>query len=89
MTLFRQGNIPLGVRDLAARGGLTSDATDQLGLLLFLLDDPNAAVSTQAMETLDAIPCAVLEAFLARPEVTPELRAVFAARGIKPGPVPA
>jgi hypothetical protein len=41
------------------------------------------------METLDAISRAVLEAFLARPEVTPELRAVFAARGIKPGPVPA
>lgn len=67
------------MRGLAARGGLTSDATDQLGLLLFLLDDPDADVSTQAMETLDAIPRADLEAFLARPEVTLELRAVFAA----------
>ena len=77
------------MRDLAARGGLTCDATDQLGLLLFLLDDPDPAVSSLATGTLDAIPHAVLEAFLARPEATVELRAMFAARGIKPGPVPA
>ena len=77
------------MRDLAARGGLTCDATDQLGLLLFLHDDPDPAVSTLATHTLDAIPRAVLEAFLARPEATLELRAVFAARGVKPGPVPA
>ena len=79
----------MGVRDLAARGGLTSDAADQLGLLLYLLDDPEAAVSSQAKETLEAIPRAVIEAFLARPEATSELRALFAARGITPGPVPA
>ena len=69
------------MRDLAARGGLTCDATDQLGLLLFLHDDPDPAVSTLATHTLDAIPRAVFEAFLARPEATLELRAVFTARG--------
>ncbi len=56
LTLFRLGNIPLEVRDLAARGGLTCDTTDQLGLLLFLLDDPDPAVSTLASQTFDAIP---------------------------------
>ncbi|MCH7749995.1 MAG: hypothetical protein IH939_18070 [Acidobacteria bacterium] len=89
LTLFRRADIPLGVRELAARGGLTWDAADQLGLLLFLLDDPDPGVGTLAQDTLDAIPRAVLEAYLARPEVTPELRAVFAARGVEPGPVPA
>ena len=89
LTLFRRGNVSLEVRDLAARGGLTCDATDQLGLLVFLLDDPDPAVSTLATHTLDAISRAALEAFLARPEATPELRAVFAARGVEPGPVPA
>ena len=89
LTLVRRGNIPLEVRDLAARGRLNSDATDQLGLLVFLLDDPDPAVSTLATHTLDAIPRAVLEAFLARSDATPELRAVFAARGVEAGPVPA
>ncbi len=79
----------MGVRELAARGGLTWDAADQLELLLFLLDDPDPGVVTLATDTLDAIPRAVLEAFLARPEATPELRAGFAARGVEPGPVPA
>ena len=69
------------MRDLAAPGGLTCDATDQLGLLLFLHDDPNPAVFTLGTHTLDAIPRAVFEAFLARPEATLELRAVFTARG--------
>ena len=77
------------MRDLAARGGLTGDATDQLGLLVFLLDDQDPAVSTLATHTLDAIPRAVLEACLARSDATPELRAVFAARGVEAGPVPA
>ena len=89
LTLFRRADIPLGVRELAAKGGLTWDATDQLGLLLFLLDDPDPGVGTLAKDTLDAIPRAVLEAFLARSEVTPELRAVFAGRGVEPAAVPA
>ena len=75
----------MGVRDLAARGGLTCDATDQLGLLLFLHDDPDPVVLTLATHTLDAIPRAVREALLARPEATMELRAVVAARGAKSG----
>ena len=75
------------MRDLAARGGLTWDAVDQLEFLLFLLNDPE--VGAVAKDTLEAIPRAVLAAFLARPETTPALRAAFAARGVEPGPVPA
>jgi len=56
---------------------------------VFLLDDQDPAVSTLATHTLYAIPRAVLEAFLARSDATPELRAVFAARGVEAGPVPA
>lgn len=65
------------MRDLAARGGLTWDAVDQLEFLLFLLNDPE--VGAVAKDTLEAIPRAVLAAFLARPETTPALRAAFAA----------
>ena len=87
--MFRRADVPLGVREFAAKGGLTWDATDQLGLLLFLLDDADPGVGALAKDTLDAIPRSALEAFLARPEATPGLRAVFAARGVEPGPVPA
>ena len=77
------------MRELAARGRLTWDASDQLELLVFLLDDHDSGVAGLANATLDAIPRAVLEALLARSDVTPELRAVFAGRGVEPGPVPA
>lgn len=76
------------MRDLAARGGLTWDAIDQLALLLFLLDDPAPEVGAVAKDTLEAIPRAVLAACLARPETTSALRAAFGARGVEPGPVP-
>jgi hypothetical protein len=77
------------VRALAAMGLLTWAAADQLELLVLLLDDPDAEVAGVANETLNAISPDVLQAFLARPEVTSELRAVFRARGIEPGPVAA
>ena len=77
------------MRDLAARGELTCDASDQLELLLLLLDDPDSGVSALAKDTLEAIPRAVLQAFLARSEVSSALRAVFAARGVEPGQTPA
>ena len=89
MTLFRRGDIPLEVRDRGAGGELASDDTSQLGLLLFLLDDPDTGVATRAQASLDSIPDAALEAFLARADVPPELREAFAARGVVPGPVPA
>ena len=79
----------MGVRELAAKGGLSLDAADQLELLLFLLNDPEPGVVAQVEATLDAIPRAAIEGFLARPEASPELRAGFAARSVEPGHVPA
>ena len=87
--LFRRGDVPLEVRELAAQGGLTVDPPDQLELLLYLLEDPAPGVAALAKDTLDEIPGEALAAFLARPDVTAELRAAFAARGIEPGRVPA
>ena len=46
-------------------------------------------MSTLAKDTLDALPRVVLQAFLARAEVTQEMRAAFADRGVEPGPTAA
>ena len=56
---------------------------------MFLLDDADSGVAALANATLEAIPRHVIEAFLARSDTTPELRTLFARRGVEPGPVPA
>ena len=56
MTLFRSGNVPLDVREFAARGGVTGSVTDQLELLLCLLEDSEPRVAQLAEETLNAVP---------------------------------
>ncbi len=86
---FRRGEVARDVRLLAARGALAPRAHDQLAILGVLLEDPDQEIARTAAATVDAIPAAPLAAFLARSDVTPELRAFFDARGIKPAPVPA
>ncbi|HIE93321.1 MAG TPA: hypothetical protein EYQ83_10835 [Acidobacteria bacterium] len=87
--LFRRGRIPLDVREFAARGGLTGTVSDQLELLLCLLEDPDPGVVQLAEQTLDAIPTDALAGWLAGRAATPELRAAFASRGIAPSVRPA
>jgi hypothetical protein len=79
---FRRGEAPVDIRMLAARGVLAPRAHEQLELLVFLLNDSDADVSGAAEATLQAIPVDALEAFLARADVSAELRSFFAARGI-------
>ena len=86
---FRRGEAPLDVRMLAARGVLAPRAHEQLELLILLLKDSDADVSTAAAETLESIPADALGAFLARTDVSAEVRSFFAARGVEPAPAPA
>jgi hypothetical protein len=81
---FRRGEVARDVRLQAAQGALAPRAIDQLALLLVLMDDGDPEVSRSAAATLDRIPEAALRAFLASPDVSSEMRAFFAGRGIEP-----
>lgn len=81
---FRRGDVARDVRLLAAQGALAPRAYDQLVLLAMLTADPDPLVQLQAEATLELLPKPVVAAFLGRPDVSVELRAFFAARGIAP-----
>ena len=62
---------------LAARGILAPRAHEQLALLAILVHDADTAVARAASQTVASIPEETLSAFLARPDVPNELRALF------------
>jgi hypothetical protein len=70
---------------LAARGVLAPRAQEQLELLKLLVKDADAEVAAAAEATLQSIPAAALSAFLARTDVSAELRAFFLERGVAVG----
>lgn len=80
---FRRGDVARDVRLQAAQGALAPRAIDQLALLLVLMDDGDPEVARSAAATIDRLPPAPLGAFLGNPEVSSEIRAFFAARGIE------
>jgi len=84
LDFFRRGDVARDLRLLAAQGALAPRAHEQLGLLALLVSDPDAEVSRAAEATIAAIPGASLSTFLARSDVSAELRSFFAARGIEP-----
>lgn len=81
---FRRGEVARDVRLLAAQGALAPRAQEQLALLVLLSDDPDPEIRRAASATLDALPVEPLRAFLARPDVAPEMLAFFATLGIEP-----
>ena len=81
---FRRGDVARDVRLQAAQGALAPRAIDQLALLLVLVDDGDPEVARLAATTIDRLPAAPLAAFLASPEVSTEMRAFFAGRGVQP-----
>src|SRR4029453_19249174 len=60
-----------------------------MAFLMLLVHDHDPEIATAAEATISAIPRAALEAFLARSDVSTEMREFFARRGIQPAPVPA
>jgi hypothetical protein len=83
---FRRGEAPVDVRLLAASGALAPRAHEQLELLALLITDPDADVAATAEATLHSIPPQALSAFLARNDVSTELKAFFERRGVSAAP---
>jgi hypothetical protein len=86
---FRRGEVARDAKMLAAQGGLATHALEQLALLVLLHDDADPDISREARATIVRLPDEPLRAFLARSEVSPEIRSFFAARGIEPSDQPA
>jgi hypothetical protein len=84
LDFFRRGDVARDIRMLAAQGALAPRAHEQLALLVLLVNDPDPDVAAAAESTLGMIPRASLAAFIGRSEVSTEVRAFFAARGIEP-----
>lgn len=89
LDFFRRGEVARDVRLLAAQGALAPRAHEQLGLLVLLVSDPDPDIARAAEATIAAIPRDSLAAFLARADVSSELRSFFAQRGIAPADIPA
>lgn len=89
LDLFRRGEAPADVRMLAARGALAPRPHEQLALLVLLSADEDEGVAAAANETIARIPREALAAFLARHDVSEDIREFFRQRGIEPAQVPA
>jgi hypothetical protein len=89
LDFFRRGEVARDVRLLAAAGALAPRATEQLSILVLLLDDPDPEVRSKAQTTIDLIPIEALTAFLARSDVPIGVREFFADRGVFPAEIPA
>jgi len=86
---FKRGEAARDVKMLAAQGGLAVRAHDQLSILVQLIDDQDPEVREMAGQTIDRIPASAVAAFLARSDVSVDLREFFADRGIFPADVAA
>ena len=84
LEFFKRGEVARDVRMLAAQGGFAPRADEQLSILVHLLDDPDPEVRQTADDTLNNIPVQALAAFLAKPDISLDLREFFADRGIFP-----
>ena len=89
LDVFRRGSSDRETRLLAAAGGLSATAHDQVALLVMLADDPDPEIATTALATVQALPREPLRAFLARADVPPEIVRFFAEQGITPAESPA
>jgi hypothetical protein len=86
---FKRGEVARDVRLLAAQGGFAPRAHEQLSILVLLLDDPDGEVRETADATLNRLPVEALSKFLARSDVSVNLREFFADRGVFPAETPA
>jgi hypothetical protein len=89
LDFFRRGDVARDIRLLAAQGALAPRASEQIGLLMLLVADHDPEIAGAAEATLAAIPGDSLAAFLARRDVSADVRAFFADRGIEPAAQPA
>lgn len=85
---FKRGDVPREARLAAAEGAVAPRAHEQLALLMLLAGDSDAEVAQTAERTLASIPRERLAGFLARSDVSPDMREFFSARGVVPAEVP-
>lgn len=85
LDFFKRGDVAHDIRLQAAQGALATRAHEQLALLVMLTSDPEPDVAAAANATLGLIPAASLTAFLARTDVSEDMRSFFANRGVAPG----
>jgi hypothetical protein len=85
---FRRGDVDRDLRLVAARGAFATRAQEQAGLLMLLVSDSDPEVAGTAEATLKAVPADVLGRFLARSDVSSDIRAFFSARGVEPAGSP-
>jgi hypothetical protein len=88
LDFFRRGEVTREVKLLAAAGALAPRASEQLAILVFLLDDSDEEIKGLADRTLKLIPVPALQNFLAQSDAPIGLREFFAARGIQPAAAP-
>jgi hypothetical protein len=88
LDFFKRGEVAQDVRLLAAQGALAPRAVEQLSILMLLLHDADPDIQRVSAETLDRIPTAALQGFLARSDVPDHIREFFAARGVHAGGAP-
>jgi hypothetical protein len=88
LDVFRRGEAPVELRLQAARGVLAPRAHEQLELLILLVKDADPEVAAAAESTLQSMPGEALAGFLARSDVSADIRAFFAARGVTPAAAP-
>jgi len=81
---FSRGEVAREVRLQAAQGALATRAHEQMAILVLLSSDADAEIAAAANATIGMIPPSALAAFLARPDVTEDVRNFFAARGVAP-----
>ena len=86
---FRHGDVSREVRLATAQGIIAPRAHEQAAILILLAADLDSEISGAARHTLDVIPADTLQAYLARSDVSIDVRAFFTARGVQPGGTPA
>ena len=80
---FKRGEVNRELKLLAAEGIVAPRAAEQLELLVMLANDSDPEVAATADQTLAAIPPQELARVLAS-DVSPDVKARFAAKGIQP-----
>jgi hypothetical protein len=88
LEFFKRGEVARDVRLLAAEGALAPRASEQLAILVLLLEDPDPEIRQVADATLNRIPLEALQGFLGRADVPIGLREFFADRGVFPSETP-
>jgi len=88
LEFFKRGEVARDVRLLAAEGALAPRASEQLAILVLLLEDPDPEIRQVADATLNRIPLEALQGFLGRADVPIGLREFFADRGVFPSEIP-